>query len=138
MKFKTHVAMQSYPDFNIETRLDPVDFNTSIQGSCEGAVSSISVTVDEIPIRVAVPFLKRREKMPVLASIGGLKITLSPFQVKAEGMAVQLQGVLGTKGITGKMDGKVNCKTEMEMDGRFSGKVGNFMVKLSDEELDRD
>jgi hypothetical protein len=133
MRFKTYAAMESHPDFDVEARLDPIDFNARVHGSCEVTVDSVSVDVGEIPIRVAIPFLKRRAKYPVLASVGGFRIAFSPFRVRTKGMTVQLEGVLGTKGIVGKMNGKIDCKTEMKADGKLVGRVGTFTVELGED-----
>lgn len=136
MKFKTQVKMQSNPDFHIDANIDPFGFKTSAKGSFESSVSSIAFNVDEFPIRLAIPFLKRNGKLPVVASIGGFKIKLSPFHIKVEEAAVELEGLLGTKGITGKMDGKVGCETKMDMVGKLAGAEGTFKIIPGDEDFE--
>lgn len=137
MKFNTHVAMKSHPGFNVDAQVNPIDFDASVHGTFEATAASISINVDEIPIRLAIPFLKRR-KPPVFASVGGFKMKFSPLQVKVEKATVQLGGTLGTEGIIGKMNGEVDCETEMDVDGNLVGKVGTFSVELGDKDSDCD
>lgn len=140
MKFKTRAAMESNPDFYVDANLDSIGLNFSLQGSGEATVDSVSVEVDEVPIRLAIPFLKRR-RLPLFASIGGAKVRLSPFHIKAAGGPIQLEGVLGTDGISSKFNVKVKCKTNLEMDGRLAGlagKDGTLIVKFIDEDFELD
>lgn len=130
MKFETHLAMQSHPDFHLDASLDPVTFGLVLRGSCEARIDRVSVDVGEIPFRLAIPFLKRRGKPPLLGSIGGFAVTLSPLHIKVGGRDMRLDGVLGTKGIAGRMDGKVQCKTDMDIDGKLVGRVGTLALQL--------
>ncbi|MCP4711486.1 MAG: hypothetical protein GY869_22945 [Planctomycetes bacterium] len=128
--------MKSNPDFKLNARLESVGFKTSVQGSGEATIDSVSLNVGEIPIRVAIPFLKPRGKYPILTSIGPFDVKISPIELKLKAAKVELDGVLGTKGIAAKMEGKVNCETDLKLAGCAAGKVGNFLVKFEDEDLD--
>ncbi len=130
MNFKTRIAMESFPGFHVDAGLDPMDFRASVRGSCEATVDSVSLRVSAIPLRMAIPFLKRRRRYPVLGSVGGFQITLSPLHLKVGEMGLKLDGVLGTKGIAGRMDGKIDCKTEMHVDGHLAGKVGTVTLEF--------
>lgn len=133
MKFKTHGIMQSTPRFKMNARVEPVNFDTRVSGSFDAEVSSISVTIDAVLIRLAIPFMKPRCKLPKIASIGGFKIKLAPFRIKVEEASLHLHGVLGTKGIKGEMDTQVACKTKVEMEGELCGKVGTVELNLGNE-----
>jgi hypothetical protein len=134
MKFKTHAAMQSHPDFHLNARLDPLGFELSARGSCEAGIGSVSARVDRIPIRLAIPFLKNGRQPPLLATIGPFSVVLSPIQVRTEAVSMRLEGVLGSKGIAAEVDGKVGCETRMDMEGQLSGKVGTFQVALEEDQ----
>lgn len=138
MKFKSKATMRSNPDFSIDARIEPIDSDISVDGSCDFAVSSISAAVSEIPIRVAIPFLKRRHRNQVVASIGGFKVELEPFSVKVDAMSMRLSGIFGSKGINCNMNCKVNCRTEMEMTGGLSGKVGKLEIDFSDDNYEQE
>jgi hypothetical protein len=133
VKFKTRIAMESSPGFDMDAALSPVGVNALVRGKCKAAIDSIAVTVGDIPVRLAIPFLKQR-KPPILASIGRFKITLSPIRLTAEGMEFELDGVIGTKGINAGIKGKVDCKTEMMMDGNLVGRVGTMSIEFDGEE----
>lgn len=125
--------MRSNPDFKIDANIEPIGFDISASGLVEGTVSAISATVDEIPIRLTIPFLKGRRRPQIVASIGGFKIRLEPFGVKLESESVRLRGVFGTEGIVGKLNTAVACKTEMEVTGHFSGKIDKLEPDSSDD-----
>ena len=116
-------VMRSNPDFSIDAKIKPIGFDVSASGLVEGTVGAISATIDEIPVRLTIPFLKGRRKPQVVASVGGFKIRLEPFNIKLEGKSVRLTGVFGTEGITGQLDTAVACQTEMEVTGEFSGTI---------------
>ena len=133
MKFKAHAAMKSCPDFTINTEMNPLPFETSMSGAFEGTIGSISVKLDEIPIRMAIPFMKPRGRLPVIAAIGGFKMKLQPFNIKIDNAAVHLKGQLGDKALRCKMEGKVNCQTEVDMNGKLAGKSGTIKFELDEE-----
>ena len=134
MKFKTRVAMESHPSFDADVKIAPVDLGVSLRGSSRATIDSVSIAVDEIPLRLAIPFLKRRGRLQMVASIGGFNIGLSPIQLGIEDMGFQLDGMIGRKGTSAKVNGKVDCKTEMFVDGHLAGKVGTMRVELEDQE----
>ncbi|PXF58383.1 MAG: hypothetical protein C4B58_06660 [Deltaproteobacteria bacterium] len=134
MNFKAHATMESYPAFKTKIRMDPMHFDTSALGSFECAVGSISATIGEVPIRLAIPFMKPGSKLPLIASVGGFRIKLDPFEAKFKGIHLQLSGAIGTKGLEGKMDCDVSCKTEMDVAGKLPVKIGAIKVSLSEED----
>ena len=132
MNFKAFGKMRSNPTFNAKVKMDPLHFETSANASCEGEVGRISAHVGEIGIRFAIPFMKPRRKLPLVASVGGFHIRLRPFQMRLKGISLHVAGVLGTKGSSGEVDAKVGCETEMEVEGKFPIKVGRINVDLCD------
>lgn len=133
MKFNLHTLMKSSPNFKIDTRLSPVNVEGRVSGSFKGSVSSISTHIDPIPIKVAIPFMKRKKRLTVVAMIGGFNIKLNPFTIKIEDASMQINGLLGTNGIEGSMDCQVACKTEMEMKGKVNGKIGTAVLDFCED-----
>src|ERR1017187_8427715 len=70
MNFKAHGKMRSNPSFNAKVKMDPLQFETSASASCECEVGRVSAHIGEIGIRFAIPFMKPRRKMPLVASAG--------------------------------------------------------------------
>ena len=130
MKFKVFGRMQSCPAIKLDTRIDPLDFNINVKGAFNGKVGPFSADIGEIPIRLAIPFLRRR---PVIASIGGFPIGLDRFQIDVEKAALDLKGVLGLKGIHASVDTAVDCSTEIDLKGDVRGRVGLSHLDLGDE-----
>lgn len=130
MKFKVFGRMQSCPSITLDTTISPLDFETSIHGGFHGELGPFKANIGEIPIRLAIPFLKRK---PVVASIGGFPVSLDRFQVNVNEAGLDLKGVVGLKGIKAKVHSKVECSTEMKLEGRVSGRFD-----LSDRDLDEE
>jgi hypothetical protein len=129
MKFDSHLKMRSHPGFKTEAAVEPIAFRASAKGAFNCEVSSIVVDVDEIPISLAVPFLRRVEQI-VIGKIGGFSIKLNPFQAQVESHGGEIDGVLGTKGIRGKLNGKVDCETDMNAKGIITGRLGTAVLTL--------
>ncbi len=133
MKFWAKGLMKSAPGVKASVEIDPLKVEGSVKGSFKGSVGSISAVVDEIPIRLAVPFMKRRCRPPVVATIGGFRLKLNPFTVNIEGVSFDIGGVLGTEGIKSTLDCQVACRTEMDVKGGASAKLGRLEFHLGDD-----
>lgn len=130
MKFKVFGRMKSCPAISLDTTINPLDFETSIHGGFHGELGPFKAYIGEIPIRLAIPFLKRK---PIIASIGGFPISLHRFQISVKEAGLDLKGVIGLKGIEAKVHSKIDCSTEMKLEGRVSGRFD-----LSDHDLDEE
>ena len=133
MNFNGQLNMESCPGFSVQVKTEPVAFATQAKGSLVGQVSSIAVRVGEIPINLAIPFLRRQGGTHRIASIGSFGITLSPFTVSVEGANVQLEGMVGTKGINSHFEGKVDCKSKLNFNGKLFGKIANCSVEFPED-----
>jgi hypothetical protein len=126
MNFKAQGKMRGSPTFNAKVKMDPLQFETSASASCECDVGRLSAHVGEVGIRFAIPFMKPRRKLPLVASVGGFHIRLRPFQVKLKGIGLHVAGVLGTQGSAAEVEGKMACEAEMQVEGKFPVKVGRI------------
>jgi len=133
MKFKTFWKMRSSPNFKVNADMEPIGLDAGLEGAFEAGVGAISASIGEIPVKVAIPFLKRRGKI-LVASVGGFKVKLDPFHVKLDCARLHLKGVLGQGGIKGSMECKVACRTEADMSGEVTGKPGILKLDLGEEE----
>lgn len=132
MKFRLRGKMQSCPAVKFDAKLAPLDFDASVSGALQGKLGPFSVDIGEIPVRLAIPFLKRRA-LPVVASVGGLHVGLDSFRIDVENATVNLKGTLGLKGIEAKVDSKIDCETHMAVDGQASGHIGLSHLDLGEE-----
>lgn len=133
MKFKVFGRMQSCPSLKLETDIQPLDFNTSLNGHFHGELGPFSAYIGEIPIRLTVPFLKRR---PIMMSVGAFPVKLDRFAVNVEKAALDINGILGLKGIHASVDSKIDCSTDMNLKGEVTGKVGLSHLELGEEQED--
>ncbi len=135
MKFKTVAFMRSNPDFELDAFLEPLVFNAEASGSFTGQVGEIDAQVGKIPINVAIPF-HPKHKLITVASVGGFSLKLKPMKVSIDRVSVHVGGVLGEKGLQGKLKGKVGCKTEMKAEGKLSGNIVDLKVRLDEDDDD--
>ncbi len=136
MKFKSEAAMRSHPDFKVDTQVEPIAFQSSARCSFEGSLGDVSGHVGEIPVRLAIPFLKRKSGNPVVVSFGGTDFGLGPFKLKIEEALIALDGVLGTKGIRGHTEGGIKCESELNVKGEVCGKTAALTLSLGDEDCE--
>ena len=137
MKFKTYVRMKSCPSVKLDASVSPLDFKTSISGAFRGEAGPFAGKIGEIPVRMSIPFLKRRRV--VVASIGGFPLALERFSVNVEEAGLNVNGTIGLEGIRADIDSKIDCSTDMDIKGHVEGKVGLPPLNLvGDEEHARD
>lgn len=131
MKFDLHALMRSHPEFDIQGKLDPVSVDLGLQGALSATIGAISGAVSEIPIRVRIPFLKHGHR--TVASVGGFKVHLRPFDVAVRNASLHAKGTVGAEGIRGAGHVSVKCQTEMDAKGTFVGKAGNVRLDFAEE-----
>jgi hypothetical protein len=136
MKFSAFGLMKSTPGFTMVNKIDPVDIDAKLSGGLKAQVGEISVAIGEVPVKVRIPFLRRRRNTIVIGSVGGTHVKVDPVSLSIDEIAVSFAGILGKagKGITVKTDAKVDCRTEMEARGDACGRIGLGSVDLGGEE----
>lgn len=124
MNFKAKGFLKSNPSFKMQSRLDPLKCKVSLtaSGRADITVGEINIAIDEIPIKMTLPFRKRREPV-VIASIGGFNAKISPFDLKVKRASFRLSGTCKTEEIKGEMEGQMKCSSEIEAEGKLNGKV---------------
>jgi len=134
MKFKAHAGMRSNPGFSLSNKLDPVGVSAHLQGTVSAEVGAVTIGIQEIPVRMRIPFLKRPGHLLVLGTVGPASIKVDPVTLSLKELSLQCGGVLGDKhGIVIKTDGNVTCKTEMDAEGVASGTIGVGSIDLGPE-----
>jgi hypothetical protein len=133
MKFKFCGKMQSKPHMKVDASIDPVQFSTAMDGGFSGSLGPFRGGISDIPVRMAIPFMKRR-RLPVVAAFGGFRGRLDAFRFAVDSCSMGFNGTLGTKGIRGKMDCHGECESGMEAAGTISGKVGVSHPEPGEEE----
>lgn len=131
MKFKLRGRMRSCPSIGLDTQIEPVDFKLSLQGGLHGALGPFEAEVGEFPLRMAIPFLRRR---PVLATVGPVPMHMKPIGINLEKAYLDGSGVAGLKGIQAKISSKIDCSTDVDVKGEATGRVGLSHLDLGSDE----
>jgi hypothetical protein len=128
--------MESNPDLKLHVSGEPVGFETTATGSFKAEVSAIAGSVEEIPIRLVIPFRRCGRSLQTIASVGGFGVRINPITVSVEGAGVTLEGVLGIKGIRGTLEGKIGCKSKLDVAGKLFGKIATCTLELPEDEIE--
>jgi hypothetical protein len=124
MKVKGFATVDGHPEAKGKFSLNPIHFETSVHANMDLHVGSISAEISEVPIRLAIPFMKRKaRKLMVIGSVGGIKVRLEPLRVTAERLSLDMEGVLGTKGIEGQAEGEMSCESRVKGKGLLEGTI---------------
>jgi hypothetical protein len=138
MKFKANMQMRSNPSFTMESAISPLGFNGGIKGSFAADVGAISIGINEIPVSMRVPFLKRTKSIVLLGKVGAFKVKIDPVSLKIHEASLSAVGVLGTeKGIHVGTKAHVACQTEMETAGEVAGHLGIGSLSFGSENHDQ-
>jgi hypothetical protein len=137
MKFKAAMKMRSNPSFAMENTFSPIGFNGGIKGTLSAEVGTIAIGINEIPVSMRVPFLKRKKSVVLLGKVGAFKVKIDPVTLNIREVSFGAEGVLGTgKGMHVSTQGRVACRTEMQTAGQAAGHLGIGSVSFGDEKLD--
>lgn len=133
MRFKAHAVMAGNPELDLRIQGRPLDFEISADGSFKIAIGRIQARIGEIPIRLRIPFLRRRCAPIAIGSIGGFAISISPAEAELRPFGVRVSGVLGKEGIACNLQGKVGCRTTFDASGEIPGKITRVAFDVEDE-----
>lgn len=132
MRFKSHAVVQGRPELKLRAEAGPLAFNAAAEGSLRASLGPVDARVGEIPLLLAIPFLRSGRGLRKVGAIGAFGIHLEPFQVAAEGFGVRFDGVLGSEGMACDLHGTIACKLEMDVVGTLPGKVAKASLELVD------
>lgn len=134
MKFKAYAKMQSCPTVELDTIVEPIEFETSARGAFDAQLGPFSAEVGEIPVRMTIPFLRGRRKPTLIVTLGGFHLKLAQFRLNVEGASLDFNGRLGLKGLRGKLKGQIGCETDLETEGQILGRLGLSHIDFCDDE----
>jgi hypothetical protein len=125
MNAKTHISVAAHPDVNLRVKMQPFEFQVGGEASFSLATGDIRIRVEEIPVYVTIPFLKRRV---TAGSIGPFGIHVRPFEARFHASGIDARGMLGKECAEAEIHAKGNCKAEIEVAGKLADKA-NAAIK---------
>lgn len=134
MTLETHVVMEGSPEFKLQAKLKPTAFEAGGEGSLKVVTGPITARVEEIPISLTIPFLRRGGGVVMVASIGVFGVRLDPIEAKLQAFGVRFDGVLGKDGMEGSLEGTVACRMELDLAGTLPGRVAEAAIEKALEE----
>lgn len=84
MGFSTHLGISGNPEFEVNIKSAPLDFQLGGEASLALSSGPISGHVEQIPIQVRVPFMKHNHGYVVAASIGPFGMHLHEINATVE------------------------------------------------------
>ncbi len=134
MAFSTHLGISGNPEFEVDVKAAPLDFQLGGEASLALSSGPISAHVEQIPIRVRVPFLKADHGYVVAASIGPFGVHLHEINATVRAFGVEVGGVIGKEGIDCDLAGVVRCRMEVDVNGKLPAKLVEAAIKAVIEE----
>jgi hypothetical protein len=112
---RRRTELAGHPELAARVRLQPLPFEVVHDGAVELALGDVRVHFDEIPIRLRIPFLRRR----VLAgSLGPFGVRLQPVDARIRAVEAVTRGVLGGEdsGVEVRLEGAFHARVEVTDD----------------------
>lgn len=134
MKFKAHALMQGHPEFQVRAKSNPIGFELDAEGSLKLQIGSLTAKIDEIPVTLRIPFLRRGGGMLTVGSIGAFGVHIQPIEAELRPFGVRIGGVLGKDGLECECEGNIGCKTSLDVDGVIPGKVTRVAFDVGEAE----
>lgn len=134
MGFSTHLGISGNPEFEVNIKSAPLDFQLGGEASLALSSGPISGHVEQIPIQVRVPFMKHNHGYVVAASIGPFGMHLHEINATVRAFGVHVGGILGKEGIDLDLAGNVRCCMQVDVNGQLPGKVVEAAIKAVFEE----
>ena len=122
MAISAHFTIGGSPEFHVRCKTGPLAFEVEGDATVELRTGEIYCGVEEIPIRVRVPFLRRHHGRVLVASIGPFGCKLQPLELKLKVLGARIAGVVGPDGLDCALEGKVSCKMEVDVTGKIPRK----------------
>ncbi len=123
MAISAHFTIGGSPEFHMQAKTGPLAFKLEGDGAVEVHTGEIRCTIEEIPVRMQVPFLRRHHGRVLVASVGPFGVKLEPLEVKLRALGARIAGVVGPDGLDCALEGKVNCKMEVDITGKIPRKI---------------
>jgi len=117
MSANTRITVAAHPDVNLQLKIKPVDFQIGGEASLSLATGDIRFRVEEIPIHIAIPFLRRRVN---LGSVGPFGVNVKPFEAKLQALGVNARLMFGKECAEANIHATGNCKAEIDVDGELA------------------
>jgi hypothetical protein len=130
VKFKSHAVMQGSPELKLRARTGPVDFQVGAEGSVKLALGPFTARVDEVPVTLTIPFLRRGGGVRTIGSVGPFSVRVTAVDAEVRPVDVRVAGVVGKDGLDGNLEGKVGCRTELDVEGTIPGKVAKASFEM--------
>jgi hypothetical protein len=126
MNAKTHISVAAHPDINLRVKMKPFEFQVGGEASFSLATGDIHVRFEEIPVHIAIPFLKRRV---AAGSVGPFGVHVKPFDARFHASGIDARGVFGKEGAESELHATGNCKAEIEVSGKLAEKAVDAVIK---------
>ncbi|HEY2662139.1 MAG TPA: hypothetical protein VGI79_20635 [Caulobacteraceae bacterium] len=109
---KDRMEFSGRPDLSLTMRMKPLHVEFASQGAFGFAIGDVRLHLEEIPVYLRVPFLRRR----VLAgSVGPFGVHLKPLEAEVRAIGLETRGVIGREETEINLHGRGACAAEVEI-----------------------
>ena len=134
MKFQANGKMRSHPGFSLANKVEPFTGSGELRAGFSAEMGEVTLGITEVPIKLRIPFLKRRHAVLIIGTIGPVSIKLDPFTCSVRDLSISGEVRVGGKeGLVVVSEGKVACNTEMTVEGAIIGDLSLGKLHLGAE-----
>ena len=109
---RRRVELAGHPELAARVLMQPFPFEVVHDGAVELSLGDVHLHFDEVPIRLRIPFLRRR----VLAgSVGPFGVRMKPVDARIRAAEAVTRGVLGGEesGLEARLEGAFRARAEI-------------------------
>jgi hypothetical protein len=122
MAISARFTIGGSPEFQVRAKTGPLAFEVEGDGTVELRTGEIYCGIEEIPVHMRVPFLRRHHGRVLVASVGPFGCKLEPIELKLRALGARIAGVVGPEGLDCALEGKVACKMEVDVAAKIPRK----------------
>jgi len=131
MKYTAHATVAGEPKFAVQARAEPIGVRCGVEGSVRARIGPIEARVGRVPIVLAVPFLGG---VQTVGAVGPFDLRTGPIDVEVEHFELRCEGTLGSEGLTGGLEGEVDCNWKIALTGTLPGQLARASLEFADPE----
>jgi hypothetical protein len=125
MNDKTSISIAAHPEIDVRVKMKPFEFQVGGEATFSLATGDIRFRVEEIPVYVAIPFLKRRV---AAGSVGPFGVHVQPFEARLHASGIDARGVLGKESSEADLHLTYDYKAKIEVSGKDAEKAVNAVI----------
>ena len=131
MKYTAQATVSGTPTFEVRARAEPIGVRGGLEGAVRARIGPINARVGRVPVVLAIPFLGG---VRTIGAVGPFDLNTGPIDIAIDQLDLRCECVLGPDGLSGGLEGGVQCNWKIDLNGTVPGRVARASVEFADVE----